>query len=100
MNAKRIGLTSLAVLLTLGGLITSAASCVPTASSTANCTFVPISGNGYFTSTYAGTVQNGIFAAGAISDFGAFLAANLINLFVLAIVLVVVFMVWDRFYRK
>lgn len=52
--------------------------------------FQPISSSTYFQSTYNGVVQNGIFSAGAISDFSTFLSANLINLLVAGVVLWIV----------
>jgi len=105
MNAKRMGmLASLAFTMALlGGMMASAASCVPTTGSGVSgsgCTYIPISSSQYFQSTYAGTVQNGIFAAGALSDFGAFLSANLINFLILGIVLVIAYAIFDRFYAK
>ena len=104
MNAKRMGmLASLAFTMALlGGMMASAASCVPTTGGPggAGGTFCPISSNPYFISTYNGAVQNGIFSAGALSDFGAFLSANLINFLILGIVLVIAYAIFDRFYAK
>ena len=62
--------------------------------------FTPISCSSAFQSVTAGVQANNIFSAGALSDAGAFLSANLVNLFILGIVAFFAFKLAERFYSK
>jgi hypothetical protein len=98
MNATRIGLASLAVLLTLGGLIASAqvTTCIPSSGGQ----FCAISQNADFQAAYGIQQSNLIFSGVAISNLGTWITANIGGLLILAIVIGLVFAIWDRVYRK
>jgi hypothetical protein len=82
---KKIILLSAAMLALFGASVGAQSTCIPTSGGP----YCPISQQASFQQTYIGTQQNNIAIGGYLSDSAAWLAANWLTLFLLAIGLAV-----------